>query len=307
MGSPPNCRPECSINSECPSNKACIQEKCRDPCLGSCGFNAICTVINHTPACSCSEQDTGDPFTNCHPKPPPCKTVLSLFNMLFIISPSKLQYLAKEPPHDDPCNPSPCGPNAQCSNGACKCLPEYQGDPYSMCRPECVINNDCPRDKSCVRNKCIDPCPGPCGQNAVCNAINHISMCSCPPGMSGNAFVECSPYRCMYTNVFCFTHSTFVFFVRLSFAQPLLKPILVNHHHVDQTHNVDKSMNKQSVHVFLDTLEDLQHVDQNVSQVLNALKTRLAITKNVLILALEPVVLMQNVKSETIVQSVLVH
>lgn len=77
IGSPPNCRPECSINAECPSNKACIQEKCRDPCLGSCGFNAICTVINHTPACSCSEQDTGDPFTNCYSKPPPRKTILS--------------------------------------------------------------------------------------------------------------------------------------------------------------------------------------------------------------------------------------
>jgi hypothetical protein len=66
-------------------------------------------------------------------------------------------------------------------------------------------------------------------------------------------------------------------------------------------------MDKQSVRVFLDTLEDLLHVDQNVLQVLSALKTRLATIKNVLILALEPVVLMQNAKSETIAQSVLVH
>jgi hypothetical protein len=73
MGSPPNCRPECSINSECPSNKACINEKCRDPCPGACGLNAVCSVINHTPVCTCSEYDTGDPFTNCHPKPPPRK------------------------------------------------------------------------------------------------------------------------------------------------------------------------------------------------------------------------------------------
>lgn len=73
VGAPPNCRPECSINSECPSSQACINEKCRDPCPGSCGQNAICHVINHTPVCTCSEHDTGDPFTNCYPKPPPRK------------------------------------------------------------------------------------------------------------------------------------------------------------------------------------------------------------------------------------------
>lgn len=77
IGAPPNCRPECSINSECPSNKACINEKCRDPCPGSCGINANCHVINHTPVCTCSEHDTGDPFTNCYPKPPPRKKSLS--------------------------------------------------------------------------------------------------------------------------------------------------------------------------------------------------------------------------------------
>ena len=70
IGSPPNCHPECSINSECSSNKACINEKCRDPCPGSCGLNAKCNVINHISVCTCSEHDTGDPFTNCYPKPP---------------------------------------------------------------------------------------------------------------------------------------------------------------------------------------------------------------------------------------------
>jgi hypothetical protein len=111
----------------------------------------------------------------------------------------------------------------------------------------------------------------------------------------------------MYSNVFCLSHSSFNFFVRLPLAQPLLKPIPVNHRHVDQILNVAKSMDKQSVHVFLDTLEDLRHVDRNVLPVRSALKTKLATTKNVLTLALEPVVLMQNAKSETTVQSVLVH
>lgn len=102
---------------------------------------------------------------------------------------------AKEPVFDDPCNPSPCGSNAQCANGICTCLPEYQGDPYAGCRPECVINNDCSRDKACIRNKCVDPCPGTCGQSAICDVINHVPMCSCPQGTTGNAFVNCSPYQ----------------------------------------------------------------------------------------------------------------
>lgn len=99
---------------------------------------------------------------------------------------------ATQPPvRDDPCAPSPCGPNAQCNNGQCTCIPEYQGDPYVGCRPECVLNSDCARDRACVRNKCIDPCPGTCGTNAICIVNNHVPMCHCPDNMSGNAFFEC--------------------------------------------------------------------------------------------------------------------
>jgi len=101
--------------------------------------------------------------------------------------------LAVAPVPQDPCNPSPCGANAICRDGACTCLPEYRGDPYTACRPECVQNPDCPLDKACVRNKCFDPCIGVCGQNAKCTVINHTPMCACPDGMSGNAFAACYP------------------------------------------------------------------------------------------------------------------
>lgn len=75
IGMPPNCRPECVINSECSSNLACLREKCRDPCPGSCGAGAQCSVINHIPICICPEGYTGDPFSNCFPKPPPRKEI----------------------------------------------------------------------------------------------------------------------------------------------------------------------------------------------------------------------------------------
>jgi hypothetical protein len=70
IGNPPNCRPECIINSECPTSQACIQQKCRDPCLGSCGIGALCTVSNHVPICTCPEAYTGDAFTTCTPRLP---------------------------------------------------------------------------------------------------------------------------------------------------------------------------------------------------------------------------------------------
>lgn len=69
LGSPPNCRPECSINPECPSHQACIREKCRDPCPGSCGIDAQCNVINHIPVCTCPTEYTGNPFFSCILKP----------------------------------------------------------------------------------------------------------------------------------------------------------------------------------------------------------------------------------------------
>uniref|UniRef100_A0A6P7H9Z1 Neurogenic locus notch homolog protein 2-like n=1 Tax=Diabrotica virgifera virgifera TaxID=50390 RepID=A0A6P7H9Z1_DIAVI len=171
IGAPPNCRPECSIHSECSSNLACIRRKCIDPCPGACGLNAVCNVFNYHATCSCPSDMTGDPFNNCFPKPPepvPAVTV------------------------NDPCNPSPCGANALCEgNGRCACIQDYQGDPYRGCRPECVVNNDCPRERSCIRRKCVDPCIGTCASTGICQVINHIPMCSCPPGSTGNAFVAC--------------------------------------------------------------------------------------------------------------------
>lgn len=174
-GSPPNCHPECTINADCPTNKACIRNKCGDPCPGSCGFNAVCQVINHNPICSCVDRYSGDPFSSCRPIP---------------------QHEPSVPPPQDKCNSSPCGPNAQCNDGTCTCLPEYQGNPYIGCRPECLTNTDCPRSKACLHRKCTDPCPGTCALNAVCDVINHVPMCSCAVGMEGNAFIQCTPQTC---------------------------------------------------------------------------------------------------------------
>lgn len=95
----------------------------------------------------------------------------------------------------NPCRPSPCGPNALCKEqnnaGSCICLPEYYGNPYEGCRPECMVNTDCNANKACMSNKCKDPCPGTCGNNAKCQTINHIPMCTCLLGYVGDPFKYC--------------------------------------------------------------------------------------------------------------------
>jgi len=173
VGSPPTCRPECVTSSECSQNQACVNQKCRDPCPGTCGFEAICQVVNHNPICSCPTSYTGDPFRYCSSKPPP---------------------VLQEP--INPCYPTPCGPNSQCrdSNGSpsCSCLPNYIGSP-PQCRAECVSNSECPNHLACINEKCRDPCPGSCGSNAQCRVVSHAPNCQCVPGYNGDPFTQCSP------------------------------------------------------------------------------------------------------------------
>lgn len=69
QGSPPVCRPECVVSSECAASKACINRKCADPCPGPCGLNTKCQTIHHSPICTCGPGYTGDPFSRCYPIP----------------------------------------------------------------------------------------------------------------------------------------------------------------------------------------------------------------------------------------------
>lgn len=118
---------------------------------------------------------TGDPFSRCY-KP------------------------IAEKPRDpiNPCIPSPCGPNADCrvigESPACSCLTNYIGAPPN-CRPECTINPECPYNRACMNQRCVDPCPGLCGSNAKCAVINHTPSCSCDIGYTGDPFQGCTPVQ----------------------------------------------------------------------------------------------------------------
>lgn len=59
------CRPECVLNSDCSWNKACVNNKCQNPCLHACGLNAECNVVHHIAICTCLPKYTGDPLSAC--------------------------------------------------------------------------------------------------------------------------------------------------------------------------------------------------------------------------------------------------
>ena len=193
------CKPECVVNSDCPLDKACRNFQCYDPCPGVCGRNAQCDVRNHSPVCSCLPGYQGNALIECVRPPPPDPTPI------------------------DPCNPNPCGQNAIARPAGkicqCTCPPGLQGDPFVQCKPECTIDQDCPRTLACISQKCKDPCiyDNQCGINALCEVRNHRSTCICPPGYEGDAYQICTPIRerkstrCLFNsqlNAFCYSNSS---------------------------------------------------------------------------------------------------
>jgi hypothetical protein len=95
----------------------------------------------------------------------------------------------------NPCDPPPCGPHSQCQvvsgQAECSCLPGKIGR-VPNCRPECTVSSDCLANEACVGQKCVDPCPGSCAQNAECRVVNHSPVCTCRPGYSGDAYIQCN-------------------------------------------------------------------------------------------------------------------
>jgi len=118
---------------------------------------------------------------------------IKYFNINFLCSFADVIATTSRP--KTPCLPSPCGSNAECKvvnyQEVCTCLPGFTGNP-PLCRPECVINAECPSNLACIQQKCKDPCNGACGIRALCTVVNHNAICSCPTGFRGDPFVQCT-------------------------------------------------------------------------------------------------------------------
>lgn len=127
--------PECRLDSNCPSQLACLNEHCTNPCtaLTPCSTTAKCSVLNSIPlrtmTCTCPEGWILNKEGECKPiiLPPTghcesnadCSTNTTCINRLC----------------RNPCN---CGLNSECyiqnHRPICSCKPGYEGNPNVACR-----------------------------------------------------------------------------------------------------------------------------------------------------------------------------
>lgn len=147
-----------------------------------------------------------------------CSYTILILLFLFLIYYFIYNFLVVQGDVINPCLNSPCGPYSQCrvvnDHAVCSCLESCIGSPPS-CHPECVVSADCPQDRSCVQQKCQDPCPGTCGINARCLVVNHNPICSCLSGYTGDPFDRCilEESKIFFHNVIFLIHNAYLWSV----------------------------------------------------------------------------------------------
>ncbi|XP_046661267.1 adhesion G protein-coupled receptor E1-like isoform X2 [Homalodisca vitripennis] len=118
---------DCTEDSDCLSNRTCINYECVDPCDSVCGNNTICTVENHHTACACRPGFIGNPFQNCVDQE--IKECTEHSDCLSNRTCSNFKCV-------DPCD-SVCGNNTICTvenhTIACACKPGFVGNPFQNC------------------------------------------------------------------------------------------------------------------------------------------------------------------------------
>ena len=97
-----------------------------------------------------------------------------------------------------------------------------------FCLDECQVHKDCPLNKACKSQECVDPClTTQCGSRAICEVDYHTAICVCPPGLQGNPNVACIEAGCSQ-NTDCNTDEKCEFVPGSQFTrkecQPLCKP-----------------------------------------------------------------------------------
>jgi len=86
----------------------------------------------------------------------------------------------------------------------CSCSGGKVGDPYTEpgCNKpnECKKHENCASNLACVKGKCTELCNDACGNNAICQMVDHVPACTCPSGYLGDAFdktVGCFKVECL--------------------------------------------------------------------------------------------------------------
>lgn len=202
----------CTNDIECPSEKACIQNICSDPCTlrGACGENALCKTVLHMPRCSCPNCYIGRPGVECKPDPN-CDITTTP-------RPAHPMYLPTPCQKDTDCHETlrcdtngicvdPCEAPKYICEGNKKCEPRRHR-PVCVCKSgfmvnelgeltcapdkrECTRNDECGSNMACIDLKCQNPCVAtatrlaPCPADKACQVQDHKPVCIC--------MKDCSP------------------------------------------------------------------------------------------------------------------
>lgn len=209
----------CANDYDCPTDKACVNRRCQDPCSlrDACGENALCTVVLHKARCSCPQCYIGRPTLKCSPDPR-CGAVTTP-RPVAVTGPPRVPSTPR--PTAQPAVAA-CTRDTQCSTGhacntalgACQDPCEFksvacdQGKrcevrrhrPVCVCKHgfvlnengemscgpspiECRVDDECASNLACVAGRCQNPCAGarnPCaGSSKQCQVLDHKPVCLC--------------------------------------------------------------------------------------------------------------------------------
>ena len=188
-------------NKDCPSEAACSNGRCINPCDGYCGPNTECRCTNHIPVCSCPPNFAPNPTVKegCIRKPQACRFDGDCSGSTCLKG--QCQFVCR--------NENDCAQGERCIGSMCmlQCLTHsqcasQQACVNGLCKSGCRSNNDCPTGKACFNTQCENPCEreGVCGINALCQVVEHSAQCQCPKGFIGGPTAQ---EGCMRAPSFC--------------------------------------------------------------------------------------------------------
>lgn len=200
---------ECKVNSDCPYDKACYNEKCFNPCTyggTKCGRGAECLAQNHQANCICPAGTQGNPLISC-------VRGICQYNedCLDDEACDRLNRVCRKV-----CDIDSCAENARCEGRnhqpVCSCLPGLLGNPYVQCsrqldEAQCTSDSNCPSYLTCVNRRCENPCARSdvCDLQQTCTVLDTLPIravvCKCPPDTITDARGHCKPIR--YDEVGC--------------------------------------------------------------------------------------------------------
>ncbi|KAK3931322.1 Fibrillin-1, partial [Frankliniella fusca] len=206
------CRPEGNCprgDADCPAQAVCQAGRCVNPCESACGPNALCTVINRKPVCSCParfDPVAAGPASGCVRAVSGCVSDADCLGDACVNGQCRaVCRRAEDCSAGERCVQKtcvlPCAGHSQCAQG--------QACVAGVCALGCRSNRDCPSQHACVNNKCQDPCSqeGVCGPNALCSCRDHATVCSCPDGFQGAPTPQQGcvrvPARCGGASAYC--------------------------------------------------------------------------------------------------------